>query len=150
MVIGTNVYLFGSNSSNYQKYAYKYNTKTNSYTKLTDIPYKFYNGSAVAIGTNGYLFGSDYSDYASYAYKYEPKVLVYPEINKYKYDYIKVISSSPSSHKLKTIYILTGTQNITLSKILQTNISKAYIYQNNKIQEYPCYYGDGTKWNLIN
>lgn len=66
---------YSNNGYPYSKYAYKYDTKTNSYTQLTDIPYYFYDSSAVAIGTDIYLFGSGYYQsglypYAKYAYKY--------------------------------------------------------------------------------
>ena len=42
----------------------KYDTLTNSYTQLTNIPYEFYNGSAVAIGmnlNNVYYAAADYT-----------------------------------------------------------------------------------------
>ena len=38
-----------------------------NYTKMADIPYKFFNGTAVSVGTDIYLLGCD--DY-NYNYKY--------------------------------------------------------------------------------
>ena len=37
-LVGTDVYIFGSSDSNYSRYAYKYNTLTNAYTRLTNVP----------------------------------------------------------------------------------------------------------------
>ena len=36
--INTNIYIFGSNQSAYYRYAYKYDTINNTWTRLTDIP----------------------------------------------------------------------------------------------------------------
>lgn len=36
--IGANIYIFGSGTSDYKRYAYKYDTVNNTYTRLTDIP----------------------------------------------------------------------------------------------------------------
>lgn len=38
MSIGTDIYLFGSNASAYNRYTYKYNTLNDTYTKLANIP----------------------------------------------------------------------------------------------------------------
>ena len=68
VAIGTDIYLLGSNNSNYKKYAYKYNTLTNTYTKLTNIPYDFSGGSAVVIDTEIYLLGGGSSIESNYKY----------------------------------------------------------------------------------
>lgn len=100
---------------------------TEEYIQLTNIPYQFYYGSAVAIGNDVYLFGGFGS--ATKAYKYQPGT---PLSNGY-------------------IYILTpdDAYKVKLSKLLQMYFYNAYIYDNNALLDYPCYYGDGTNWNLI-
>ena len=86
VVVGTDVYLLGS--SMYTRYAYKYNTLTDTYTRLTDIPYVFlfYNGSAVAIGTDIYLFGG--SGNSTYAYKYNTLTNTYTQLTNIPYDFV--------------------------------------------------------------
>lgn len=74
VAIGTDIFLFGSYQSGYYEYAYKYNSLTNTYTKLRDIPYDFANGSVVAIGTDIYLLGG-HIDSINFSYQ-----------NNYKYD----------------------------------------------------------------
>ena len=76
--INNDIYLFGStfeSSSNtylYSKYNYKYDSTTDTYSKNTNIPYEFYNASAVAIGNDIYLLGSDADgNTACYNYKYD-------------------------------------------------------------------------------
>ena len=66
--IGTYIYLLGGYKN--RNAIYRYNTLTDKYIKLRDIPYEFYSGSAVAIETDIYLFGSENSSYKKYAYKY--------------------------------------------------------------------------------
>lgn len=82
--VGTDIYLFGGYSSasphpgvDYN-YTYKYNTLTDTYTRLTNIPSPFYGGSVVNVGNNIYLFGSgdtnsvsDDVSYSRHAYKYD-------------------------------------------------------------------------------
>lgn len=56
--IGSDIYFFGgySNSTSY-KTAYKFDTQTNEFTQLTDMPYKGYGMSITSVGDNIYLFG---------------------------------------------------------------------------------------------
>ena len=73
--VENNIYLFGSGyyengSYVYGQYAYKYDIAKNSYTKISNIPYDFCEGSAVAIGNDIYLLGGR-SDYNKYNYKYD-------------------------------------------------------------------------------
>ena len=61
------------------KYNYKYDTATGTYTRLTDIPYKFYCGSAVSVGTDIYLLGNLINDYNDYNYKYDTTTDTYTQ-----------------------------------------------------------------------
>lgn len=56
--IGSDIYFFGgySNTTSY-KTAYKFDTQTNEFTQLTDMPYEGYNMSITSVGDNIYLFG---------------------------------------------------------------------------------------------
>jgi len=60
-VVGTDIFLFGSNST----FFYKYDTITCTFIKLINVPL-FSKSSAVAIGTNIYIFGY----YGSSRYRY--------------------------------------------------------------------------------
>ena len=72
--IGNNIYLLGSTSYNtsnnfdYRQNNYKYDTTTDSYIRCKNLPYKFYQGSAVAIGNYIYLLGGNNSDTSNYRY----------------------------------------------------------------------------------
>lgn len=77
-----------------------------------------------AIGTDIYLF---YSATSIFNYKYDTNF-----------------------YANNSIYIIDEPINKTLiSKLLSIYFFKAVIYDNDEIQEYPCYYGDGNQWNLI-
>lgn len=56
--VGTDIYLFGGSATS--STAYKYDTLTNKFTQITNIPaiYPFYGGQVASIGTNIYLCGS--------------------------------------------------------------------------------------------
>ena len=56
------IYFGGSDSESYKVYAYKYDILNDNYTKLSDIPFEFYGGSAVAVEDNVYLIGSAKND----------------------------------------------------------------------------------------
>ena len=76
--VGTNVYLFGGSGGNTN--TYKYNTLTNTYTQLTNIPFAFGGNSlsATTVDTNIYLFTSSNNTY-NYA-KYDTLTDTYTEI----------------------------------------------------------------------
>lgn len=78
--VGTDVYLFGFGGSNPNCYlAYKYDTLTNSFTQISNIPTAFYQGSVTSIGTNIYLCsGSGVA--AKYVYKYDTLTGVYTKL----------------------------------------------------------------------
>ena len=77
--------MLGSNSSPTQKDAYKYNTLTNTYTKLASVPYYFYNGSTVAVGTDIYLLGGTNSK--RYNYKYDTLTNTYTRMTNIPYEF---------------------------------------------------------------
>ena len=93
VAINTDIYLFGSkyDSNYYGKYAYKYDTSTDIYKKLTNIPYVFYQGSAVAIGTNIYLLGSYMN--TSYAYKYDTLTDTYTQLRNIPYSFYRGLAT---------------------------------------------------------
>lgn len=127
VAIGTNIYLFGSAVSSSRKYAYKYNTITNQYVKLDDMPYEFYDGNALVLNSNIYLFGDNINLYPNYTYKY----------NIPNFQNKEILVQNKELFKTK------------LTKQLQTYFNNAFIYDDDELKLYPCYYGDGTKWNLI-
>ncbi len=70
-VVGTDIYLFGNDynvTSDYQKYAYKYDTLTDTYTRLANIPTSFNWGVAKAVGNYIYLFNYKYNTTTVYKY----------------------------------------------------------------------------------
>ena len=76
--------------------------------------------SAVAIGSVIYLLGDS-------VYKY-----------------------GTTKFKNKNLYIETAPFfKVNINKSLPIYISNAKIYDDNEFKDYPCYYGDGEKWNLI-
>lgn len=83
--IGNDIYIFGGyGSANYKK-AYKYDTLTNVYTQLADIPYTFQTGRVTAIGTDIYLFGG-YNNFYT-AYKYDTLTDTYTQLTNIPYAY---------------------------------------------------------------
>ena len=61
------------------QYVYKYNTLTDTYTKLRDVPVTYYNGATVAVGTDVYLFDR-YMGYAYYVYRYDTLTDTYTKL----------------------------------------------------------------------
>ena len=125
--INNNVFLLGSSYKSgsayeYGKYNYKYDTLTNTYKKLEDIPYDFIEGSTVAIGNDIYLLGGSFSMNNVYKYK--------------TYLENKNIFIKNENDKLKT----------NLSNILKIYFSEIIIYDNYESKDYPVYYGNGTEW----
>ena len=125
--INNNIFLLGSSYKSgsayeYGKYNYKYDTLTNTYKKLEDIPYDFIEGSTVAIGNDIYLLGGSSSMNNVYKYK--------------TYLENKNIFIKNENDKLKT----------NLSNILKIYFSEIIIYDNYESKDYPVYYGNGTEW----
>ena len=179
VAIGTDIYLLGGGSSPYN-YNYKYDTLTGSYTKLTNIPFEFQNSSAVAIGTDIYLLGggSDHTNYKN-NYKYNILTDSYTKLKNIPYNFysgsavaIKTniyllgggyYGNEVDAYVYAYVYINIGTTNKTivieisgylfkvlLNKKVEIYFSGAKIYDNDTLQDYPTYYGDGEQWNLLN
>ena len=135
VAVGTDIYLLGGGTGpnvetvpgEQYKYNYKYDTLTDTYTKLSDIPHRFYKGAAVVIDTNIYLFGG--SDYETDAY-------IYLNIN--------------TTNKTIVIEISGYLFKVLLNKKVEIYFSGAKIYDNGALQDYTTYYGDGEQWNLLN
>jgi len=87
--IGTNVYLFGSQyydgSYPYEKYAYKYDTLTDTYTQLTNSPRAFYGGAVASVNTDIYLFGGGATNGSQVSYKYDTLTDTYTQITNLPY-----------------------------------------------------------------
>ena len=48
-----------------------------------------------------------------------------------------------------TLFNLKTYSKVNLTDLLTLKLQYASIYKDNAWQEYPCYYGDGEQWNLI-
>lgn len=82
--IGTDIYLFGGNSTN-GVLAYKYDTLTDIWTQLSDIPYTFAAGGATVVGTDIYLFGGGGGKKT--AYKYDTLLDTYTQLTNIPFDF---------------------------------------------------------------
>ncbi len=129
VAIGTDIYLFGSKYKTssiyvYSKYTYKYDTLTNTYTKLTDIPQQFYDGSAIVIDTNIYLLGGNSGSInPKYTYQYDTLTNSYTQLTDIPYPFY-----NGSAVAIGTDIYLLGGENTNHQ---QTN----YIY--NTYKQYP-------------
>ena len=74
---------------------------------LTNIPYSFYRGSAVAIGTDVYLFGG--SGNSTYAYKYNSLTDTYTQLTNIPYQFYQGSAVAVGTD----VYLLGGTGNNT-------------------------------------
>ena len=102
VIIGTDIYLLDRNTN------YKYDTLTDTYTQLTNIPVNFHYGSAVAVGTDIYLLGGENS--VRYIYRYNTLLDTYLKLSNIPYSF-----SYGSAVAIGTdIYLLGG--NISGSK----------------------------------
>ena len=117
--IETNVYLFGGSGNSTA--AYKYDTLTDTYTKLTDIPYQFY-GSVASIGTNIYLFGSDSSSYHKYAYKYDTLTDTYTKLTNIPYEFYYGSAASIETN----VYLFGGTSGNSTTAYKYDTLTDTY------------------------
>lgn len=69
-IVGSDIYIFFNETASGVNATYKYNTLTNTYTRLKDVPFNSNRSTASVIGTNIYIFGSSVSPY-NQAYKYD-------------------------------------------------------------------------------
>lgn len=127
----SHMYFFGSlNNSSYYNIAYKYNFLTNEYIIIDKPPYLCLRCSASSINDCIYLFGG-YTSTNESSLEANPAAV-------YKY-------CDDINKKNKNIYVLQD----SIFKYKDIDWCFAYIYDDNEIKKYPCYYGDGEKWNLI-
>lgn len=108
VAIGTDVYLLGGGTPNgsIEHNNYKYDTLTDTYTKMTDIPEYFtpsmYGQFAIAIGTDIYIFCT------STAYKYDTLTDTYTQITS-----IPLASTGVTAGVVGTnIYVFSGYQTM--------------------------------------
>ena len=84
--IGTDIYILGSgysDSNNYWKYAYKYNTSTGVYIRLNDTPVGFRSDTSfLVVGTNVYITHS-----SNVLYKYDVLTDTYIKLNDMPHDF---------------------------------------------------------------
>lgn len=120
------IYIFGGydNSSSYTN-AYKFNTVTNEFTKLTDMPYGGYELGITNIGNDIYLFGLNNT--ATLVYKYNIVDNTYTSVSEVSdminYSYAVNISDSK-------IFILGGSNTSRKIRVYVLNNKE---YDNNSI-----------------
>lgn len=127
-----NIYLFGGDDS-VKSIAYKYDTLTDTYTELENIPYGFQTGSVVSINTKIFLLGGSIN---------KTMIQIY-ELPSYSFDD-------------KTAVIIQGTEQYKTQIYEYENIEGRFLYGfdnviYNTIEEgiddtLPTYYGTGTQW----
>lgn len=68
VAVGTDIYLLGGGpgGSGDRVYMHKYNTLTNTYTRMKDLPYNFYNAAATAVGTDIYFTSNSVTQFTKY------------------------------------------------------------------------------------
>lgn len=79
----TDIYIFGgynSGPSTGVKTAYKYDTLTNTYTQLADIPINYHDGGIALVNTDIYLIGSATGDTDNGNYKYDTLTNTYTKM----------------------------------------------------------------------
>ena len=114
--------------------AYKYDTLTDAYTQITNIPYNFRDGSAVSIGTDIYLLGGEDNPTKVQVFTFPTKnytnnSIVIEKGNAYETDLISTNVTNGLPYKFNNFYYYTTAGG------LDTEIEK--------------YYGDGTQWVQI-
>ena len=141
--VGTDIYIIGGQ---YKDGNYKYDTVLNTYTSMESLPltdtdkeYCAFDAEdcIAVVGTDIYLFNI----YDKVVYGQITTSTRYFDA---KYNTIKAVSN-------KTVLILVNKKlfKTSLNENINIYISGANIYDNDALQEYPSYYGDGEKWNLM-
>lgn len=95
-VFGTDIYLFGGyNGVNYLSSAYKYDTLTNTYTQLANIPdNRHCQCPAVSVNTDIYLLGSIDENASTNNYKYDTTTNTYIQLTNIPYKFIRGAAAS--------------------------------------------------------
>ena len=107
VIVGTNVYIFGSSVNEYTRYAYKYDILNNTWTRLTDIPgSNSTNGlRAAVVGTDAYLFGGgNGSGQYKKAYKYNILTDTYTSIADVPFEFANMSATTVGTD----IYLISG------------------------------------------
>ena len=95
-VFGTDIYLFGGNNGvSYLSSAYKYDTLTNTYTQLANIPdNKHCQCPAVSVNTDIYLLGSLEENASTNNYKYDTTTNTYSQLTNIPYKFMRGAAAS--------------------------------------------------------
>ena len=112
VVIGTDIYLIGSNNS---YILYKYNTLTDTYIQLTNSPIKTTSSACVAIGTDIYIFGGFYNK--TKAYKYDTLTDTYTPLTDIPYNFYDSSAVVADSY----IYLIGGNSDKNIRYNVSTN-----------------------------
>lgn len=105
--IGTTVYLFGATYVGYNTNAYKYDTLTDTYTKLTNIPSGYRSGGIALIGSDIYLLGG--SENPTKNYKYNTLTDTYTQLTNIPYNFYDCATASIGTN----IYLFSGEESKT-------------------------------------
>lgn len=108
VAVGDNIYLMGGPSTERKK-IYKYNTISDTYTKIS-VPFYCYQSSAAAIGTDIYVFGSNITDNFKQAYKFNTLTNTSTKLTPVPYNYRNGSSAVVGTD----IYLLGGVESTDL------------------------------------
>ena len=131
--IGNDIFIFVDNDS-HLGYVYKYNTLTDTYTRLRDVPYVYDSGSIVAIDNNIYIYGSaagGVENYSKYAYKYNTLTDTYTKITDIPYEF----NQGSAVNINNSIYLISNRiQNLIINYSDKVSYTLDFINEdNNKI-----------------
>ena len=164
--IGTYIYIFRDTSN------YKYNPLEDNYTRVEDIPDSMKPSTIISAGVGNHYYvmcleNNIYLIWSNKLLKYNTLTNSYfemsevPSINAlggviinstiYIYTSSEAFKGIIDTNLNKTIFIkITDDKSITkLNEYITINLSNAQIYDDLELKNYPSYYGDGEKWNLM-
>lgn len=136
IAMGSNLYVLG----HYSRF-YKYDILTDIWTVMPNIPSIPTNKNthvlAHVISTKIYVLSSGVSDFSVYSFNAKP----------FDANTLVIFKSSLGSGAYYT-ELVTPSKPIQGSVFTRLTIgfNNAWLYYNGNLQEYPTYYGDGTKW----
>lgn len=107
-IVGHDIYIFFNETVSGVNALYKYDTKKNTYTRLTDVPFNSNRSTANVIGTDIYIFGSSVSPY-NYAYKYDTLTDTYTRLADSPYQTYNASSVAYGND----IYLFGGASSVT-------------------------------------
>ena len=137
--IGTDIYILGSGYNTnsvypYTKYNYKYNILSDTYIKMTDLPYGFYKGNIATVNNKIYMLGGEVS--LNYNYRIDFTILD-------KNSIIFLNADMPIKHKTKMFNTPYGVLNyINFDSVIMTD-------ENGNNANVEVYIGNGTEWTKI-